>query len=84
VEINSARLRVKDLDFGARCVDIVRFDYAHVYIKSMITNFEKQAYKSIRNTWNRFEELGWQPGQSTKILAKAFGISRKPSRNKNV
>lgn len=66
-DIRSARILVRNLNF----------DNAAGYIGTMLSDFEKQAHKSIRKTWNRLEELRWQPAQGSKQLAQALGLSKR-------
>lgn len=76
-EVRSARLFVRNLDFQSRYVDLVRFDCAADYIGAMLSDFDKQAHKAIRKTWDRLEELHWQPGQASDRLAQALGFSKR-------
>lgn len=75
-EVRSARIFVRDLDFEFKYVDFVNFDGAADYIDAMLRHFEKQSRKSIRRTWDRLEELEWQPGQASNQLVRALGQSR--------
>lgn len=77
-DVRSARIFVRDLDFDFKYVDLVQFDSAEEYIGLMLSHFEKQAYACIRKTWDRLEKLQWQPGQASRQLARALGLSRRP------
>ena len=76
-EVRSARLFVRNLDFQSRYVDLVRFDCAAEYIGAMVSDFDKQAHKAIRKTWDRLEELQWGPGQASAQLAQGLGFSKR-------
>jgi hypothetical protein len=76
-EVRSARLIVRNLDFRPRYVDLVTFDCAADYIRAMLADFDKQALGAIRRTWNRLEELQWEPGQASDRLAHALGLSKR-------
>lgn len=76
-DVRSARIIVRDLDFGLKYVDLVTLDGAADYIDSMLSHFEKQAYNSIRKTWDRLDALHWEPGQASNQLAKALGLSKR-------
>ena len=80
VEVPSARVFVRSLEFDHDYVDIVNYDHAKSYIGAMVADFEKQATKSLRKTSKRFAELKWQPGQQEAKLAKALGLSNRPRR----
>jgi hypothetical protein len=79
-DVGSVRILVRDLDFDFKYVDLVRFDSAEAYIDTMLAHFEKQAYTSIRKTWDRLEDLQWEPGQASRRLSIALGVSRRQSK----
>jgi hypothetical protein len=76
-EVRSARIFVRNLDFEFEYVDLVNLDGASSYIDATVSDFEKQAYRSISKTWDRLEVLQWQPAHDSNRLAHALGLTQR-------
>ena len=81
-DVHTARLFIRNLNFDFEYIDLVSYDNASEYIDSMITHFEKHSKKAIRKTWDRLDDLGWQPGADSGRLSRALGVTNLTKKSK--
>jgi hypothetical protein len=67
-EIDSARLVMKNINFGSDYVDIVSEKSSDLYIANMIKHLEKESEKHIRTMNNHIKFINWRPGQDQETL----------------